>query len=286
VKLRYSKRALEQIDKALGYVADRSPSGAAKIEPHQRNAGAGANSTSCRGQDAVFRGAPHFFSHSLSVPHRVPCGRRRNRGAAVPAHFAQSVLDSGEGVTLLAPPSGNSPPLASISMTREWPPALPEAEQPNEAPLPARLEPLVDTAREATSRNTNPPTPPTGATTYAGAPARASRRDRRPPRIRSDPPPGRQARSNRLPRRLSRAGDRQGIAARHTRQTARRGRDRRTRDGSRPARAMPPSPPPPAEPRPTLVRLSRQKRNRGAPSSSTRCPPCCRSAAATGWPSS
>lgn len=32
MKLRYSKRALEQIDKALGYVADRSPSGAAKIE--------------------------------------------------------------------------------------------------------------------------------------------------------------------------------------------------------------------------------------------------------------
>jgi plasmid stabilization system protein ParE len=32
VKLRYSKRALEQIDQALGYVAERSPSGAAKIE--------------------------------------------------------------------------------------------------------------------------------------------------------------------------------------------------------------------------------------------------------------
>ncbi len=44
-------------------------------------------------------------------------------------------------------------------MTRKWPPALPEAEQPNEAHLPARLEPLVDTARAyaraATSRNTN-----------------------------------------------------------------------------------------------------------------------------------
>ena len=32
MKLRYPKRALEQIDKALGYVAERSPSGAAKIE--------------------------------------------------------------------------------------------------------------------------------------------------------------------------------------------------------------------------------------------------------------
>ena len=32
MKLRYSKRALEQIDKALAYVAERSPSGAAKIE--------------------------------------------------------------------------------------------------------------------------------------------------------------------------------------------------------------------------------------------------------------
>jgi len=40
-------------------------------------------------------------------------------------------------------------------MTRKWPPSLPEGEQPNEAPLSARLEPLVDTAREATSRNTN-----------------------------------------------------------------------------------------------------------------------------------
>src|SRR5271166_4559939 len=44
-------------------------------------------------------------------------------------------------------------------MTRKWPPALPEAEQPNEAHLPARLEPLVDTARAyaraATSKNTN-----------------------------------------------------------------------------------------------------------------------------------
>jgi plasmid stabilization system protein ParE len=32
VRLRYSERALQQIDKALGYVAERSPSGAAKIE--------------------------------------------------------------------------------------------------------------------------------------------------------------------------------------------------------------------------------------------------------------
>jgi len=31
VKLRYSARALQQIDEALGYVAERSPSGAAKI---------------------------------------------------------------------------------------------------------------------------------------------------------------------------------------------------------------------------------------------------------------
>ncbi len=39
------------------------------------------------------------------------------------------------------------------------PPALPEAEQPGGAPLPAKLEPLVETARAyaraATSRNTN-----------------------------------------------------------------------------------------------------------------------------------
>ena len=31
MKLRYSARALQQIDKALGYLAERSPSGAAKI---------------------------------------------------------------------------------------------------------------------------------------------------------------------------------------------------------------------------------------------------------------
>ena len=40
-----------------------------------------------------------------------------------------------------------------------WPPALPEGEQAGEAPLPSRLEPLVDTARAyaraATSKNTN-----------------------------------------------------------------------------------------------------------------------------------
>src|SRR5271166_5509700 len=44
-------------------------------------------------------------------------------------------------------------------MTRKWPPALPEAEQPNEAHLPAKLEPLAETARAyaraATSKNTN-----------------------------------------------------------------------------------------------------------------------------------
>jgi len=32
VRLRYQKRALQQIDKALGYIAARSPAGAAKIE--------------------------------------------------------------------------------------------------------------------------------------------------------------------------------------------------------------------------------------------------------------
>jgi len=32
VSLRYSKRALQQIDRALGYIAERSPAGAAKIE--------------------------------------------------------------------------------------------------------------------------------------------------------------------------------------------------------------------------------------------------------------
>ena len=36
MKLRYSKRALEQIDKALGYVAEPSPSGDAKIEARLR----------------------------------------------------------------------------------------------------------------------------------------------------------------------------------------------------------------------------------------------------------
>ncbi len=39
------------------------------------------------------------------------------------------------------------------------PPALPEGEQPSDAPLPAKLEPLVETARAyaraATSENTN-----------------------------------------------------------------------------------------------------------------------------------
>ena len=32
-------------------------------------------------------------------------------------------------------------------MTGTGPPALPEAEHPDEAPLPAKLEPLVETAR-------------------------------------------------------------------------------------------------------------------------------------------
>jgi plasmid stabilization system protein ParE len=32
VKLRYQRRALQQIDKALGYIAARSPEGAAKVE--------------------------------------------------------------------------------------------------------------------------------------------------------------------------------------------------------------------------------------------------------------
>ena len=32
MRLRYSNRALRQIDKALGYVAERSPQGAAKVE--------------------------------------------------------------------------------------------------------------------------------------------------------------------------------------------------------------------------------------------------------------
>jgi plasmid stabilization system protein ParE len=32
VKLRYQRRALQQIDKAIGYIAARSPDGAAKVE--------------------------------------------------------------------------------------------------------------------------------------------------------------------------------------------------------------------------------------------------------------
>ena len=44
-------------------------------------------------------------------------------------------------------------------MTRNQPPTLPEREQPAEAPLPSKLEPLAETARAyargATSRNTN-----------------------------------------------------------------------------------------------------------------------------------
>jgi toxin ParE1/3/4 len=32
VKLRYQRRALQQIDKALGYIAARSPDGAARVE--------------------------------------------------------------------------------------------------------------------------------------------------------------------------------------------------------------------------------------------------------------
>jgi plasmid stabilization system protein ParE len=36
VKLRYQKRALQQIDKALGYIAARSPQGAAHVEARLR----------------------------------------------------------------------------------------------------------------------------------------------------------------------------------------------------------------------------------------------------------
>ena len=32
MRLRYQRRALQQIDKALGYIAARSPDGAAKVE--------------------------------------------------------------------------------------------------------------------------------------------------------------------------------------------------------------------------------------------------------------
>ncbi|CAN7257140.1 type II toxin-antitoxin system RelE/ParE family toxin [Pararhizobium sp. LjRoot235] len=32
MRLRYSKRALQQIDQALGYIAEQSPQGAAKVE--------------------------------------------------------------------------------------------------------------------------------------------------------------------------------------------------------------------------------------------------------------
>ena len=32
MRLRYSRRALQQIDKALGYIAARSPQGAARVE--------------------------------------------------------------------------------------------------------------------------------------------------------------------------------------------------------------------------------------------------------------
>ncbi len=36
MKLRYQKRALQQIDKALGYIAARSPQGAAHVEARLR----------------------------------------------------------------------------------------------------------------------------------------------------------------------------------------------------------------------------------------------------------
>ena len=36
MKLRYQKRALQQIDKALGYIAVRSPQGAANVEARLR----------------------------------------------------------------------------------------------------------------------------------------------------------------------------------------------------------------------------------------------------------
>ena len=36
MKLRYQKRALQQIDKALGYIAERSPQGAAHVEARLR----------------------------------------------------------------------------------------------------------------------------------------------------------------------------------------------------------------------------------------------------------
>jgi len=44
------------------------------------------------------------------------------------------------------------------------------------ASCPPGFEPLIETARAATSRNANRPTPPTGATICVGAPARASAR--------------------------------------------------------------------------------------------------------------
>jgi plasmid stabilization system protein ParE len=73
VKLRYSQRALQQIDKALGYVAERSPSGAAKIEARitailkllqiQPHAGARTQLPGVR---------PHFLD-PISLPDRLSC---------------------------------------------------------------------------------------------------------------------------------------------------------------------------------------------------------------------
>ncbi len=110
---------------------------------------------------------------------RVSPGNDGDDGAQEAAPLRRPALKPLEGRSGRAP-DGPAP------MTGNEPPALPEGEHPGGAALPATLEPLIDTARayarEATSKNTNRATPPTGATICAGAPAGASISSRSPTR--------------------------------------------------------------------------------------------------------
>jgi plasmid stabilization system protein ParE len=104
VKLRSSKRALEQIDKALEHVAERSPSGAAKIEARISAMLALLQIQPHAGIRTRLFGVRRIFLTPYPYLIDDHAGEDENRRAAVPAHFAQSLFGSRAGVTLAPPP--------------------------------------------------------------------------------------------------------------------------------------------------------------------------------------
>ena len=109
MKLRYSKRALEQIDKALGYVAEPSPSGDAKIEARLRAILALVQIQPQAGVRTRLSGVRRIFITPIRTSSTIMrattklscCGSATRRGTR--PQFRG-------GRDLLAPPSGESLP--------------------------------------------------------------------------------------------------------------------------------------------------------------------------------